>query len=773
MNPTFTDVSLERINFRNYGISSNVLIDRTLGIERNNVAGTTYIPNDALIVSSTIQSLTSITTPTTSTGVLKFTGDLDGGGIPKVQTKAFTDEIYNSLSSYTFPSLNVTGTSTFGDVITMNGSTAAKRTINLCYLNLKASDTSLTNSNRVSIYHALDNLAIDNLQNSGTTNFITRNEIGTTSTTLSLTYGLARVTGAFESGTISVSGASSHTGNSTFTTLSSSGLATLNSLSITNASGSQTVTIDALSGFKKNMVMDGTLATDRQFTCCYMNLFPIGLTGNGSRIYHGATTTMFLENLVNSSVIQFALRDGSGTTLSPLIVSFNGVSIGQKITMSGAATTSALNIENVGQMIFENSTNGKITQTGNIFPTDTSLNNFKRTLVRVRQAATTGGATTAFEILDDALGTRGFMFIPNASGGSYNPLVVTNDNLMTTRLHNADNFTFAPYSSIALGLRITATSSTTGSCILRAGSNSLTINEATFGINQSIDLTGTTSATRKINNISTLQLFDINGVVGKTCEMSVDNNVVNIISNLLNGYFAFSVKDLSSVTTIPFTIAPANTSILNTFILRFAGTTSTRVEMTQSSLGICEMNNTNTSSLASEFRFKVQDTSAVVSTPLTINSTNVTFSKPLVLPTPSSLNFIGFVYAALITSTNFTSSASIRNVDFYQAPFTGTYLIMWKWRALADTTPATMSALEIGIARTATNTFDIYTPQYVSFLPLLPMYPTISTTIEAHHATQCSLRLNANDYIYFNCRSTWTGPTYISLGGFYSITRLA
>lgn len=733
MNPTFNDVSLERIIFRNYGISSNVLIDRTLGIERNNVAGTTYIPNDALIVSSTIQSLTSITTPT----------------------------------------INVTSNSTFGDAITMNGSTAAKRTMNLCYLNLKTSDEILTNPNRVSIYHATEKLVVDNLQNSGTTNFITRDEIGTSSTTLSLTYGLAKVTGALEANILSILGTSSHTGNSTFSTLSSSGLATLNSLSITNASGSQTVTINALSGFKKTMVMDGTLATDRQFTCCYMNLFPIGLTGNGSRLYHGATTTLFIENLVNSSVIQFALRDGSGTTLSPLIVSSTAISLGQKITMSGAATTSALNIENVGQIIFENSTNGRITQTANILPADTSLNTFKRSYVRIRQAATTGGATTAFEVLDDALGTRGFMFIPNASSGAYNPLVTTNDNLMTTRFQNADNLTLAPYSTIGLGLRLTSTSSTAGSCVLRAGSNTFTINEATIAMNQSIDLTGTTSATRKINNVSTLQLFDINGVAGKTCEMSVDNNVVNISSNLINGYFAFSVKDLSSVATIPFTIAPANTSILNTFILRFAGTTSTRVEMTQSSLGICEMNNTNTSSLASEFRFKVQDTSAVVSTPLTIKSTNVTLSKPLVLATPSSLNFIGYVYDALITSTNYITSAAIRNIASYQIPFTGTYLIMWKFRALADTINATMSALEIGVATSATNSFDFYTPQYLSYRNLLPMYSTLSATTNVHFGTQCTMRMTANDYIYFNCKSTWTGPTFISLGGYYSITRLA
>jgi hypothetical protein len=286
MNPTFTDVSLERIDFRNYGISSNVLIDRTLGIERNNVARTTYIPNDALIVTSTIQSLTSITTPTTSTGVLKFTGDLDGGGLPKVQTKAFTDEIYNSLGSYIFPTITVTGTSTFEDAITMNGSTAAKRTINLCYLKLKARDN-INTSDRVSIYHAADNLVFDNLQNSGTTNFIMRDAIGTSSTTLSLTYGQALITGVLQSANLMITGTSSHsgnstfstlsssglatlnsltvpttsshTGNSTFTTLSSSGLATLNSLSITNASMSQTVTINALSGFKKNVVLDGTL----------------------------------------------------------------------------------------------------------------------------------------------------------------------------------------------------------------------------------------------------------------------------------------------------------------------------------------------------------------------------------------------------------------------------------------------------------------------------------------------------------------------------------
>jgi hypothetical protein len=801
MNPTFNDVSLERIDFRNYGISSNVLIDRTLGIERNNVARTTYIPNDAFIVSSTIQSLTSMTSPTTSTGVLKFTGDLDGGGQPKVQTKAFTDEIYNSLGSYTFPTITVTGTSTLGDAITMNGSTAAKRTLNLCYLTLKASDA-INSTNRVSIYHSLDNLVIDNLQNSGTTNFIMRDEIGTQSTTLSLVYGQARITGSLESGPLNVLGisshsgnstfstlsssglatlnslavttTSSHTGNSTFSTLSSSGLATLNSLSITNASGSQTVTIDAISGFKKNVVLDGTLATDRQFTCCYMNLFPIGLTGNGSRMYHGATTTMFFENLVNSSLINFAVRDAAGTTLSPLIVSFNSVSIGQKILMTGTTASSALNIENVGQMIFENSTNGKITQTSNTFPSDYSYNIFKKSSVRIKQSNITGSSSSAFEILDEVSTIRGFIFIPNAATSSYNLLVGSSDDVITTRVQNGAAITIAPWSTIFLGLRIHSSSSSTGSCTIRAASNIITVNETSITMNQSLDMIGTTSVTRKINNISTLQLFDINGVAGKTCEMSVDNNVINIMSNLLNGYFAFSVKDLSSVVTIPFTIAPANTSVLNTFIIRFAGTTSTRVEVTQSSLGICEMNNTNSSSLASEFRFKVQDTSAVVSTPLTINSSSVTLSKPLVLPTPSSLNFIGYVYDALITSTNYLTSANIRNITTYQIPFTGTYLIMWKWRALADTTDATMTALEIGVARSTTNSFDFYTPQYISYRNLLPMYSTVSATNEAHFGTQCTLTLTQNNYIYFNCRATWTGsPTYISLGGYYTITRLA
>lgn len=711
MNPTYTTVTLDRIHFVNYGFSSNVLIDRTLGIERNLASKTTYIPTDVFIVHSTMQSLTSVSSP-----LLRFTNDLDTNGAPKNQIKAFTDALHTSLSTATFPTLTVNGNATFAGTIRSNGTSHLTQQIYTIYYNLLRSNVSGATGSR--LYHGpANNMYIENFTNDGIINMVTRDMFGgiiipikiyaelveivpevTMASTLYLNGSTSlicnggasffnlSVTGNFSCGalftglatlqSLSVTNASALstlttsglatlnslavtnastlnslavTNVTTLSTLTTSGLATLDSLFITNASASETVTINAVTGIQKNLTFNGTTATDRSQTCCYYNIQPTQLTGLGSRIYQTFSSLVF-ETFQPFSSIFFTVKDASSNAVNTFICFSDQVQIAQRIVMAGSSGTTQRNISNVGNLIFEDSQNAKINQTSNNFAvTDYSSNVFKKSSVRIRQSNVSGSSASAFEIVDEVASPtiRGFVFIPNSSNGAYNNLVTTNDNVLTTRTQDAGGITISPWSTLTLGLRIAATSSTTATCILRAGGNLITINE----------------------------------------------------------------------TSMTFTSAST--------------------------------------------------------TALTVQSTNIVCSKPLIQMTPTSLAHPGFVHFDTIAMDWIYSSTTIRNIASYQIANAGTYLIMWRWEgenpSLSD---MNVELLAIGIARSGTSSLDNGTPQGISVVHLQHTFPTITITKTPYWTTQCSLVIPAGGWIYFNYYAKFTGTSQLGIGGTYSITRI-
>lgn len=168
---------------------------------------------------------------------------------------------------------------------------------------------------------------------------------------------------------------------------------------------------------------------------------------------------------------------------------------------------------------------------------------------------------------------------------------------------------------------------------------------------------------------------------------------------------------------------------------------------------------------------------------LTVSEAAITISKPITISYDMSslaqaLNFIGGLYHNVITNANPGSSSSVRNLASQVITYPGTYLVNWTFEAKSNSvgTAATMVDFKIGISKSATNTFDSYSAISVSNLNLLPMYPSLpylaSGTYVQHHTSATFISITGG-YIYFNYIANFTGASQVTLGGYYSLTRIA
>lgn len=101
MNQTFHDLTLTgRITFADGSIfdsaSSNNFANVS-GFSRNLVDGTTSLLQDRLLLHQDVACATNIQVPQVSFQVLEFMNDLDGNGLPIMQTKGFSNELHSAL----------------------------------------------------------------------------------------------------------------------------------------------------------------------------------------------------------------------------------------------------------------------------------------------------------------------------------------------------------------------------------------------------------------------------------------------------------------------------------------------------------------------------------------------------------------------------------------------------------------------------------------------------------------------------------------------------
>lgn len=366
------------------------------------------------------------------------------------------------------------------------------------------------------------------------------------------------------------------------------------------------------------------------------------------------------------------------------------------------------------------------------------------------------------QIYDGSSIGRGFLFIVNAQGGNYNPIVQANDALITTRFRPTGEgvgITIAAQCSVGCGMRVYSPTDPQAQLTLRTGTSTIVMsNYATnpISVNDRIYMGNTTLATRRVDNVSVLNLFDTSNSTG-VMEMLVDSpsSTVQYRSLTNNFYHLFYVTNGSSITNSRFTIADGNVSTIGCpFHVRTA-TTTTRLEFNPQTDGSTDFFGTNSSSLNSSINIKLRNSSNSIITTQVFSPTLITENVPTttssVTPSLSSQN--GYIGTNVYSSGAITSSTTIAN--FFSFTFTdvGTYTVSVN-RQLSNSDGSTITVNQWYSGFSASiNTIDLPSGGSLYSTSTLRQYSftILASTDLALGACSMVLRINApNTTIYYN-----------------------
>lgn len=528
-----------------------------------------------------------------------------------------------------------------------------------------------------------------------------------------------------------------------------------------------------------------------------------GLTDNSGnyvssqlfQLYQVGNTT-YHQNLVNSGIQTFTVKDASGNNIQPLYINSSGSSFDRDVSISANRN---LNMS-AGSGIINQPT----------VVASTATNSLKKTNIVIDSGLATGSGTPALEIYDN-VNAKGLYVLPNSGSGSLGDTNRQNDCCLTSRAsQNSNALTLSNWNSnLRNGLRIFTTDVSNCGISLQCGQAS-TGDWTAFNMNYTrtggVNVTTTTfnnvinfnpggnlaPERRQLTGLGTLNFTDISGNTttgSRNTLMYMDSSMVvpgMVYDCSLNGgYHIFSANDNSGVKSTPVYYGAALTSVSNTFTVRSAVTTSNRFDILTDSA-----NNTNIRA-----RSTTSSTNALININCDeVNSGGTTFNRAVLTiapsyfevkrpiqinysTTPSTISQLGFSDTGTANSTipigGVASSANIRNAHTYSITSAGTYLINWGISFVMNSGTATFTGggLQFGIATSSINSFDSNTQTYTSYVNLTRLYPTLTTTTY-YQPTSCTFRTTSSATIYFNYLAEYTGGTNIIPGGQYTITRI-
>lgn len=661
---------------------------RTQGIQRDNENYILYIPLDQLIVAKSIESKTGMITPYLNVYTLNFMDDLDGSNIPKIQTKAFTNEYVTILSNSYITSLATGNLSAIsGDFTSSITTQSITATVGINVTGLSGI-TCLGNSNFGSVVFDDDVTCSMPLRterqiymqsNNPSYNQIYTNYYNITQ--LSFSGNGSRL---YQSGT-NLLIENNDTNSSISMKVKTSGGTVITPITI-NSTDVSIIT---------PLQVNGTVATDRQIHNCYYNINSVtDLSSTASRLYHSGAT-LFVQSLKPSSSINFTTQDAGNVTVIPFIIQFDQI---------------------IAQKPF-NLTSNIITQTAN-FPlsTDTTSNTFRKSVISTKcDVEATGSAASSLEIVDGNTTGKGLIFISNASSSALNNIVNVNDQVICGRRPKDVMATvITNWGSTAVGIRIASTSSTSSNVVTRAGPNIFTTSSDTttpFGFNNKISMTGTSSSARTIGNVSVLNFYDIQATsgIGEIYVNSNSGGSINYVSYTNNFSHIFTAVDGSSNSLSCLTINTTAVSTSRTFEVR--STSTPKLQISTATDGLVSIKGENTASLNSNILFQVRNSSNVLTDIIRLTPTSIVNYVPFSSSvTPTSFGDVGYVYTSSALNLGWywtqTDPYSFASITF---PITGTYNIIVTVKIRSNSTSSisnVWSQLSLSTSNTSFSTGD-------------------------------------------------------------------
>lgn len=686
MNPTYDTVTInDKIIFVEHNTNSHAIAESTAGLHRDSTNYVTSLPTDSLEVGREIKSSISMRAPISYASQYHFLSDLNGI-TPRIQNKAFTDTLYTRLND------NLITQFLAGTIVGTNVILSGAGTFTSSLTSHTFSNTEITFSNTDIFMEGISSIVLSNP--------VSATKLGFTSG--SANNRMIENVCYIKFLPISLTGTASqiyHSG-STFTLENNTTSGIIN-FATKDAGGTLAnyFNIDY-----QGLHSIANVHTSRQIDTCYFNVtskddFAIA----GGRLWYSGFT-MYVQNnrSATNSSINFAVTDNLGATQIPLSVDPSNVYLSKKMA-------AGVNV---------------IEQTANLFATpDFTTNIFKRTAFKTRTASdATGTSTSSVDIHDESPNTeRGFIFVPNASSDAFNPIVDPNDQVICGRRNqNAMNLVITCWASPALGLRLSALTTTTCTAVLRASTNIFSIADSNtsptnpFTMNNNLAFVGQSGNlnARAINNLSSIGLYDSLGVSG-TCILAVDSTTSNeqmrYILYTENFYHSFYTT-VSGVQSVRFTIANGNISVVGASLFVRSSTPTTKLDIIPNVNGQMTImaSNTNASSVNNQILIKVKNSSQttldMVTYDSTLNEQQMLAPIRLSYVTPTSSNHLGHTTTTTYSPVNRTSGlAGVYNFGSYY-PSKGTWVIKCHYKIENSSgTDMTMETFKAGVSTSDTS----------------------------------------------------------------------
>jgi len=673
----FTLISVnDRILFPNQGTNSTDFINNTFGLQRDPENYITSIPLDKFHVAKEITSDTFIESPVINVTTINYLGDLDGSNVPKIQTKAFTDALYNSLNSTIIQNLVTAGNA---NKITINSSTGA----------------------------------------------------------LSINGGFSsNSTGQFN-GDLTVNGADLYARSAILT-------------------GSSTCA--------NTFILNGGSASLRKFNGCYYEITDtVGLSSTyASRISH-SSSTLLIENNVNSSIINFNVKTSGGSSITPLSISSTALSTGTYT----------------------------ITQTSGVDPSiDTTRNFFRRTIFSSTATTPSSGTSgVTVEINDNQTGyNSGFSFTPNCSSTGFNSFSATNDSVIVgkttaTSAYNALTLTlYNPTYNPKMGIRLSQTPSTLSQIELNVNDNKIIINNSgtPISMNNLLTMVGSTNTSRRINDISVLKLKDIQGT-SSNFEIYNDSNatVTNFVSYQNSYYIAFNTKDSSNVQANRFTINATDVSVASgtPFWIKSSDPTI-KGTMNTSGGGVFSIISENGGTVNSTIDIKLRNASNNLVNVVNYNSFYQTETKYLTTDTtlgvaPSLTSHTGYCTGFIEPAPNATVDSGVFTNFATISLSVGTHLIDWSFDIINNSGGADILISVYTFGTSSSN--SSFTLSNSHKLGIRRMHKTtVNTSSYITISGSTTVRRNTGDSanIYLNGLMYYPNTYLLTVGMQYQVTKL-
>lgn len=247
-----------------------------------------------------------------------------------------------------------------------------------------------------------------------------------------------------------------------------------------------------------------------------------------SQIFNNtADNNLYIQNLIASGSQVFTCRNASNITEQIMQFTTGGINMLKTLAINSPASSFIVgdgvvsNLRNtIVQGNLELNLNGTNFICGNGV-TSTLRNTNVNGNLNVSQAL--GASSNAHLQIIDTVSSNGLRFLPNSALLTSNQFVGSDESVISTNQNNSSLVLTSANTTLPFGIRISSSSTTSGTITMRVGDNSMVINQTSNTINGSLNISGPT----------------VNFLAGTNVTFAKGLNITNNETLITNGPISF------------------------------------------------------------------------------------------------------------------------------------------------------------------------------------------------------------------------------------------